>query len=215
MWSNRSRSTWYYLPRQRDDSSLLQRVEEIAATRKHYGFWRIFVLLRRGWFDGQPQARLPAVLPGRRSTCGDSAHMIKQSGSDGAPRVRMVRRPNKDEAEYYSEMEGRVTIRPRASLPAETHEYCAGVLSRLIRSRRLQDLRVTLEVVQSRLSEWFSLEHPRRANPYGSTPDEAGAVTFPEELDLLRYTLLDGYPAGWARDRLDSIIAGAIARLNS
>lgn len=47
-----SRSAWYYLPRERDDSPLLRRMEEIAATRVRYGFWRIFVLLRReGWTD--------------------------------------------------------------------------------------------------------------------------------------------------------------------
>lgn len=45
-----SRLAWYYQPRENDDAPLLQRIEEIAAARVCYGFWRIFVLLRReGW----------------------------------------------------------------------------------------------------------------------------------------------------------------------
>jgi len=45
-----SRSAWYYQPRENDDAPLLRRIEEIAAVRVRYGFWRIFVLLRReGW----------------------------------------------------------------------------------------------------------------------------------------------------------------------
>ncbi|TWT17273.1 IS3 family transposase [Luteimonas marina] len=47
-----SRAAWYYKPREKDDGPLLRRIEEIAATRVRYGFWRIFVLLRReGWTD--------------------------------------------------------------------------------------------------------------------------------------------------------------------
>jgi len=42
-------SAWYYQPRENDDAPLLLLIEEIA-TRVRYGFWRIFVLLRReGW----------------------------------------------------------------------------------------------------------------------------------------------------------------------
>lgn len=45
-----SRSGWYYLPKENDDEPLLRRMEEIAAVRVRYGFWRIYVLLRReGW----------------------------------------------------------------------------------------------------------------------------------------------------------------------
>lgn len=45
-----SRSAWYYQPRENDDAPLLRRMEEIAAVRVRYGFWRIFWLLRReGW----------------------------------------------------------------------------------------------------------------------------------------------------------------------
>ncbi|WP_186005703.1 IS3 family transposase [Xanthomonas cannabis] len=40
----------YYQPRDNDDAPLLRRIEEIAAKRVHYGFWRICLLLRReGW----------------------------------------------------------------------------------------------------------------------------------------------------------------------
>lgn len=47
-----SRAAWYYKPKEKDDGPLLRRIEEIAATRVRYGFWRIFVLLRReGWTD--------------------------------------------------------------------------------------------------------------------------------------------------------------------
>jgi hypothetical protein len=44
-------SAWYYQPLENDDEApLLLRIEEVAATRVRYGFWRIFVLLRReGW----------------------------------------------------------------------------------------------------------------------------------------------------------------------
>jgi putative transposase len=40
----------YYQPKEKGDGPLLKRIEEIAAVRVRYGFWRIFVLLRReGW----------------------------------------------------------------------------------------------------------------------------------------------------------------------
>jgi putative transposase len=45
-----SRAGWYYQSKEKDDAPLLRRMEEIAATRVRYGFWRIYVLLRReGW----------------------------------------------------------------------------------------------------------------------------------------------------------------------
>ena len=45
-----SRSAWYYQPKENDDEPLLRRMEEIAAVRVRYGFWRIYILLRReGW----------------------------------------------------------------------------------------------------------------------------------------------------------------------
>jgi len=44
------RSSWYYKPKERDDLVLLNRMKEIAQTRVRYGFWRIYILLRReGW----------------------------------------------------------------------------------------------------------------------------------------------------------------------
>ena len=46
------RQSWYYRPVDRDDGVLRQRVNDIAASRVRYGFWRIFTLLRReGWKD--------------------------------------------------------------------------------------------------------------------------------------------------------------------
>ena len=46
------RQTWYYRAIQRDDDALRSRINEIAASRVRYGFWRIFTLLRReGWKD--------------------------------------------------------------------------------------------------------------------------------------------------------------------
>ena len=45
-----ARRGWYYRPREKADAPLLKRIEEIAAARVRYGFWRIYVLLRReGW----------------------------------------------------------------------------------------------------------------------------------------------------------------------
>lgn len=45
-----NRMSWYYRPKAKDDAPLLRRIEEIAATCVQYGFWRIYILLRReGW----------------------------------------------------------------------------------------------------------------------------------------------------------------------
>lgn len=47
-----SRSVFGYRSRARDARPLLQRIKEIAATRVHYGYRRVHVLLRReGWRD--------------------------------------------------------------------------------------------------------------------------------------------------------------------
>ncbi len=47
-----SRSVWYYKPKVRNDEALIIRMKEIAQTRVRYGFWRIYILLRReGWLD--------------------------------------------------------------------------------------------------------------------------------------------------------------------
>ena len=47
-----SRSLYGYQSRARDATSLLMRIKEIAATRVHYGYRRIHVMLRReGWLD--------------------------------------------------------------------------------------------------------------------------------------------------------------------
>lgn len=45
-----TRAMFYYRPHRRDDSLLRMRIKEIARTRIRYGFWRIFILLRREGF---------------------------------------------------------------------------------------------------------------------------------------------------------------------
>ncbi|MFD1188778.1 IS3 family transposase [Pontibacter rugosus] len=46
------RSGWYYRSKARDSSVIRKRMQEIAQVRVRYGFWRIFILLRReGWKD--------------------------------------------------------------------------------------------------------------------------------------------------------------------
>lgn len=45
-----ARSMFYYKSNRRDDSLLRMRINEIAKTRIRYGFWRIFILLRREGF---------------------------------------------------------------------------------------------------------------------------------------------------------------------
>jgi len=47
-----SRSSWHYESIARDSSALQMRIKEIADTRKHYGYRRVHVMLRReGWKD--------------------------------------------------------------------------------------------------------------------------------------------------------------------
>lgn len=41
------RSTFYYKPVEKNEQDLVLRIREIAASRVRYGFWRIYVLLRR------------------------------------------------------------------------------------------------------------------------------------------------------------------------
>lgn len=45
-----SHSVWYYKPHARDDSWLRKRIREIAEVRVRYGFWRIYILLKRKGF---------------------------------------------------------------------------------------------------------------------------------------------------------------------
>jgi putative transposase len=46
------RSTYQYIPAEKNDTFLRSRIREIAETRIRYGFWRVFILLRReGWKD--------------------------------------------------------------------------------------------------------------------------------------------------------------------
>lgn len=44
------RSVWYYKVKPKNDELLCMRMHEIAHTRIRYGFWRIFILLRREGF---------------------------------------------------------------------------------------------------------------------------------------------------------------------
>ena len=44
------RSVWYYKGKVKNDELLCMRMNEIAHTRIRYGFWRIFILLRREGF---------------------------------------------------------------------------------------------------------------------------------------------------------------------
>ena len=47
-----NRSTYQYIPAEKNDSFLRSRVREIAEARVRYGFWRVYILLRReGWKD--------------------------------------------------------------------------------------------------------------------------------------------------------------------
>jgi putative transposase len=49
-----SRSVYNYRSRARDVKPLLSRIKEITATRVHYGYRRVHVLLRReGWKAGR------------------------------------------------------------------------------------------------------------------------------------------------------------------
>lgn len=45
-----SKSVFYYKHKGRNDEFLRMRIKEIAATRVRYGFWRIYILLRREGF---------------------------------------------------------------------------------------------------------------------------------------------------------------------
>ena len=58
-----SHSVWYYKPHPRDDRLLGQRIRQIAEVRVRYGFWRVFVLLRReGFTDNHERVMFNIVL---------------------------------------------------------------------------------------------------------------------------------------------------------
>jgi putative transposase len=50
------RAMYYYKHHRRDDTLLTMRMKEIANTRVRYGFWRIFVLLKREGFSDKRSA---------------------------------------------------------------------------------------------------------------------------------------------------------------
>jgi putative transposase len=57
-----SRSVYGYRSQARDATPLIMRIKEIKATRVHYGYRRVHVLLRReGWKDNHKRVlRIPA-----------------------------------------------------------------------------------------------------------------------------------------------------------
>jgi putative transposase len=59
------RSLWHYRSKARDSSVIRKRMQEIAQVRVRYGFWRIFILLRReGWRDNHKRVRRLYKLEG-------------------------------------------------------------------------------------------------------------------------------------------------------
>jgi putative transposase len=77
------RSGWYYKPKEKDDSILKKRMREIAQTRVRYGFWRIYILLRReGWQDNHKRVYRLYCEEGlnlrskRPRRCRSSAHRL-------------------------------------------------------------------------------------------------------------------------------------------
>jgi putative transposase len=78
-----SRSVWYYKKKDKDDSVLVARMKEIAQTRVRYGFWRIYILLRReGWMDNHKRIYRLYRAEGlnlrskRPRRCRSSAHRL-------------------------------------------------------------------------------------------------------------------------------------------
>lgn len=77
------RSVWYYKSKKKDDSVIRKRMREIAQTRVRYGFWRIYILLRReGWMDNHKRMHRLYCEEGlnlrskRPRRCRSSAHRL-------------------------------------------------------------------------------------------------------------------------------------------
>lgn len=77
------RSGWYYKPKEKDDTVLKKRMREIAQARVRYGFWRIYILLRReGWKDNHKRVYRLYCEEGlnlrskRPRRCRSSAHRL-------------------------------------------------------------------------------------------------------------------------------------------
>lgn len=121
-------------------------------------------------------------------------------------------RPDPEDVEYYSAVDGKRALRPRAALPIATHEKCARILAGLIAGLRSAAARETLESVRARLSEWIEFEHPEHtSNPYEDALDEAFAFALPSELELVRQAVEQGYPEGAGRQVVLKGIEDAIA----
>ncbi|MBB4759441.1 hypothetical protein XarjCFBP7653_20850 [Xanthomonas arboricola] len=77
-----SRSALYYQPQDKDDAPLLRRIQEIAAVRVRYGFWRIFVLLRWEGRKANHKRVYRLLLPSRPQS---AAQMSAQTQSCRTP----------------------------------------------------------------------------------------------------------------------------------
>jgi putative transposase len=60
-----SRAAWYRKSKARDQSAIRLRIREFAQARPRFGYYRIYVLLRREGWRGEPEARA-APVPARR-----------------------------------------------------------------------------------------------------------------------------------------------------
>jgi putative transposase len=84
-----ARSMFYYKAERRDDSLLRMRINEIARTRIRYGFWRIFILLRReGFTDNHKRVyriyreeglNLRSKRPRRHRACAHRLERVENS----------------------------------------------------------------------------------------------------------------------------------------
>lgn len=83
-------SAWYYQSRENGVAPLLRRIEEIAAARVRYGFWRIFVLLRReGWWIAHDPAPI-ATAPKERRPQKKTRQQIEQIEAPPITKQHMV-----------------------------------------------------------------------------------------------------------------------------
>ena len=75
-----SRSVYLYRSRARDATALTMRIKEITATRVHYGYRRVHVMLRReGWKDNHKRVYRLYRAEGAFASKGDCALLIDGS----------------------------------------------------------------------------------------------------------------------------------------